>query len=121
MRLPDNYSDLNIWRYWVPASTRTFRVFVSSSPEDLKAERDALQRDVFPKLRALCEQHGARSQAIEVNEGTTLGELFQSYVDKFPRLTGLGLAYAVNHEYSDQSRVLKDGDEIALIPPVSGG
>jgi hypothetical protein len=51
LRLPDNYSDLNIWRYWVPASTRTFRVFVSSTPEDLKAERDALQREVFPSLR----------------------------------------------------------------------
>ena len=64
---------------------------------------------------------GARSQAIEVAEGTTLGSLFRTYVDKYPKLGSLGLAYAVNHEYSDRSRVLKDGDEIALIPPVSGG
>lgn len=53
----------------MPIATRTFRVFVSSTFEDLKAERDALQRDVFPKLRALCEQHGARFQAIDLRWG----------------------------------------------------
>jgi molybdopterin synthase catalytic subunit len=32
-----------------------------------------------------------------------------------------GLLYAVNHEYADRDRTLEDGDEVALIPPVSGG
>jgi len=32
-----------------------------------------------------------------------------------------GLAYAVNREYADRDRELADGDEVALIPPVSGG
>jgi molybdopterin synthase catalytic subunit/molybdopterin converting factor small subunit len=32
-----------------------------------------------------------------------------------------GLLYAVNHEYADRSRELTDEDEVALIPPVSGG
>jgi molybdopterin synthase catalytic subunit len=32
-----------------------------------------------------------------------------------------GLLYAVNREYADRDRVLADGDEVALIPPVSGG
>jgi molybdopterin synthase catalytic subunit/molybdopterin converting factor small subunit len=32
-----------------------------------------------------------------------------------------GLLYAVNREYAERDRVLEDGDEIALIPPVSGG
>ncbi len=32
-----------------------------------------------------------------------------------------GLLYAVNKEYADQDRELIDGDEVALIPPVSGG
>ena len=40
-------------------SPRTFRVFVSSTFEDVKAERDALQREVFPKLRKLCEENSA--------------------------------------------------------------
>ena len=53
----------------MPTATRTFRVFVSSTFEDLKAERDALQRDVFPKLRQLCEESGARFQAIDLRWG----------------------------------------------------
>src|ERR671934_439001 len=32
-----------------------------------------------------------------------------------------GLLYAVNREYADPGRELQDGDEVALIPPVSGG
>ena len=32
-----------------------------------------------------------------------------------------GLLYAVNREYADRGRELQDGDEVALIPPVSGG
>jgi hypothetical protein len=53
----------------MPIATRTFRVFVSSTFEDLKEERDALQRDVFPRLRALCENYGARFQAIDLRWG----------------------------------------------------
>jgi molybdopterin synthase catalytic subunit/molybdopterin converting factor small subunit len=33
----------------------------------------------------------------------------------------LGLLYAVNREYAERGRELQDGDEVALIPPVSGG
>jgi molybdopterin synthase catalytic subunit/molybdopterin converting factor small subunit len=32
-----------------------------------------------------------------------------------------GLLYAVNKEYAERDRILGDGDEVALIPPVSGG
>jgi molybdopterin synthase catalytic subunit/molybdopterin converting factor small subunit len=32
-----------------------------------------------------------------------------------------GLLYAVNKEYADRDRPLREGDEVALIPPVSGG
>jgi hypothetical protein len=53
----------------MPIRTRAFRVFVSSTFEDLKAERDALQREVFPQLRKLCEAHGARFQAIDLRWG----------------------------------------------------
>jgi hypothetical protein len=53
----------------MPTATRTFRVFVSSTFEDLKAERDALQHDVFPRLRKLCEKNNARFQAIDLRWG----------------------------------------------------
>ena len=43
---------------------RTSRVFVSSTFEDLKAERDALQRDVFSRLRKRCEENSAFGQVL---------------------------------------------------------
>lgn len=42
---------------------------MSSTFEDLKVERDALQRDVFPRLRKLCEENNARFQAIDPRWG----------------------------------------------------
>jgi len=52
-------------------SARTFRIFVSSTFSDLKAERNALQKNVFPKLRKLCEKHGCRFQAIDLRWGVS--------------------------------------------------
>ena len=46
--------------------SKTFRIFVSSTFDDLKKERNALQRYVFPGLRELCRQHGCRFQAIDL-------------------------------------------------------
>ncbi|MGA7075061.1 MAG: DUF4062 domain-containing protein, partial [Halobacteriota archaeon] len=50
-------------------SSRIFRVFVSSTFSDLIEERNALQRNVFPRLRALCQEHGCRFQAIDLRWG----------------------------------------------------
>jgi hypothetical protein len=55
----------------VARPSRTFRIFVSSTFSDLKAERDALQRQVFPRLRELCSRHGARFQAIDLRWGVS--------------------------------------------------
>jgi len=52
-------------------ASRTFRVFVSSTFDDLKAERNALQEKVFPRLKALCTEHGARFQAIDLRWGVS--------------------------------------------------
>src|SRR5438874_5554180 len=53
----------------MPQQSRTFRIFVSSTFKDLKAERNALQAQVFPKLRELCQQRGCRFQAIDLRWG----------------------------------------------------
>jgi hypothetical protein len=50
-------------------TTRMFRIFVSSTFSDLKVERNALQKYVFPRLRELCTQHGCRFQAIDLRWG----------------------------------------------------
>jgi len=50
---------------------RTFRVFVSSTFSDLKAERNALQERVFPRLRELAAEHGCRFQPIDLRWGVS--------------------------------------------------
>jgi len=48
-----------------------FRVFVSSTFEDLKPERNSLQKVVFPKLREYCRQRNARFQAVDLRWGVS--------------------------------------------------
>jgi hypothetical protein len=47
------------------------RVFVSSTFSDLKAERNALQEQVFPRLEQLCAQIGFQFQAIDLRWGVS--------------------------------------------------
>lgn len=49
--------------------TRTFRVFVSSTFEDFAVERNVLRAQVWPALRDLCRQYGARFQPIDLRWG----------------------------------------------------
>jgi NACHT domain- and WD repeat-containing protein len=51
--------------------TPTIRIFISSSFKDLTEERNALQKNVFPKLRELCELHGARFQPVDLRWGVS--------------------------------------------------
>jgi hypothetical protein len=51
--------------------TRTIRVFVSSTFDDLKEERNALQERVFPRLRRYCERFGWTFQAIDLRWGVS--------------------------------------------------
>ena len=53
------------------ASSRTFRVFVSSTFNDFVEERNALQRYVFPRLAELCASRQARFQAIDLRWGVS--------------------------------------------------
>lgn len=52
-------------------ASKTFRIFVSSTFSDLKEERNALQKRVFPELRKLCMQHGFRFQAVDLRWGVS--------------------------------------------------
>lgn len=53
----------------MPQANQTFRVFVSSTFNDLKEERNALQQYVFPRLRELSMRYGCRFQAIDLRWG----------------------------------------------------
>ncbi|MEM6321383.1 MAG: molybdopterin converting factor subunit 1 [Bacteroidota bacterium] len=59
---------------------------------------------------------------LNVPSGSTVKELKETLVDKYPKIEELkSLLIAVNEEYGDEMHVLSERDEIALIPPVSGG
>ena len=54
---------------------------------------------------------------------TTAADALAEVVAKHPELERFGrsLLFAVNHEYARGDRLIKDGDELAVFPPVSGG
>lgn len=72
---------------------------------------------------ALKELAGSGSDALVLPEGSTLGDLVRHYEERLPRLREWSgaMAMAVNQEYSGPEARLKSGDEVALLPPVSGG
>ena len=77
------------------------------------------------KLFAILRERagGASDLALELRDGATVGDAVESLGDKFPELTSFlpRIAFAVNQSYAKRDVVLNDGDELALIPPVSGG
>lgn len=57
-----------------------------------------------------------------VEPDSSLGALAGRLASDFPRLgSALGVRLAVNHRFVPLNQVLAEGDEVAVIPPVSGG
>ena len=68
------------------------------------------------------EKAGVGRLTMDLRNGATVGELADAMHSKFPGLPDPErIVVAVNNEYQDHDFVLGDGDEAALIPPVSGG
>ncbi len=70
---------------------------------------------LFAGLR---ERAGAAARSLDLREGATVADVWPALGlgDEPP-----GLLYAVNKHYADRSQPLAEDDEVALIPPVSGG
>ncbi len=75
---------------------------------------------LFARLR---EQSGTETEALQVPPGANLGEVYDVLRRKHPALEADRKAVrgAINRELSDWSAIVSDGDEVAFIPPVSGG
>jgi molybdopterin converting factor subunit 1 len=82
--------------------------------------------DMEIKLRwfsLLAEKRGRRDEVIQVRPGMTGAELIDLLSDEIELLGKYRehIRLAVNREYTSPETVLKSGDEVAFITPVSGG
>ena len=58
---------------------------------------------------------------LDVAETATVGTALAQLAELHPKLPLTGLAYAINRQYVTLEATLQPNDELALIPPVSGG
>jgi len=74
----------------------------------------------FASLR---EVVGAGEMAFVLKDGSTVSDLWEALCAEHPELRRFGgsVSFAVNREYAERCRQLAERDEVALIPPVSGG
>lgn len=74
----------------------------------------------FARLREIV---GAPEVAREVPEGATLGGVWDLLAAEFPELAPYraSVSGAVNADYARMQAMVSEGDEVAFLPPVSGG
>ena len=72
---------------------------------------------------SLAETVGVRELELDVPDNARVADAVEVLASRYPKLGDLRhrIAVAVNLSYVDNSHELKHGDELALIPPVSGG
>ena len=75
---------------------------------------------LFAVLR---EKAGTSRVSLDLFQGATVADAIRELNQRYPLLVNgdLPIMFAVNSEYVQESHPLQDGDEMALIPPVSGG
>lgn len=71
----------------------------------------------------LRERAGAGEVSKEIADGSTVADLWRQLQNDYPKLDvpGIRLLYAVNQNYVTMDHRLAEQDEVAFIPPVSGG
>ena len=72
---------------------------------------------------AAADRAGTRETVLPVEEEATLEDLWPVLAGRYPELAEMqhNLAFAVNGEYARMGDKVSSGDEVALLPPVSGG
>jgi MoaE-MoaD fusion protein len=71
----------------------------------------------------LKEMAGSSEQSVHLDAPTTVGQLFEQFAQTMEGLADRrgSILFARNHEFSSAEATVTDGDEIAFLPPVSGG
>ncbi len=76
------------------------------------------------KLFAIFQEVFATDEMqMKIDSGTSVSEIFDRLVSQRPNLEQWRslTRYAINLSFAEPNTILKNGDEVALIPPVSGG
>ena len=75
---------------------------------------------LFARLRELT---GASALGRDVPDGSTALDVWNGLAEEFPELAAYtkAISVAVNEDYARLTARVRDGDEIAFLPPVSGG
>ena len=75
---------------------------------------------LFARLKDIA---GAAELTRDVAAGATIGTVWRQLAGEFPGLAlyERSISSAVNLDYAHMDRAVSDGDEIAFLPPVSGG
>jgi molybdopterin synthase catalytic subunit len=69
----------------------------------------------------LKESLGSDAFAIDLPGGATVADLIARLGVQAPTVESLGIAVSVNAEYAERRQLLRENDEVGLLPPVSGG
>lgn len=66
---------------------------------------------------------GAKEEDLELDAGTTVQQLLEKYISRFPEMAKFRehIIMSVNKEYGAPGKLLREGDEVSFLPPVSGG
>jgi molybdopterin converting factor subunit 1 len=72
---------------------------------------------------AMCDLTGDDTAEVELPDGATVGDLRRELGKQLPLARSLlqRSGVAVNHDLAENDRVIAASDEVAVIPPVSGG
>ncbi|MEX2272059.1 MAG: MoaD/ThiS family protein [Vicinamibacterales bacterium] len=75
---------------------------------------------LFARLREIA---GAETIAHDVPDGSSLADVWTSLSSTWPALAAFDrtVSGAINAEYARMSREVREGDDVAFLPPVSGG
>ena len=75
---------------------------------------------LFARLRDIA---GSGDLARDAPTGATVGDVWRGLVAEFPEMAGYdsSISSAVNADYTKMTAAVSDGDEVAFLPPVSGG
>ena len=64
---------------------------------------------------------GEKQKEVEIEDGRMLHDIIFRLRNEYPDLKKQKIILSLNHKYAHPEEKLKDDDEIALFPPVSGG